>query len=99
MTRVWQLDPAVDPLASALVDDDQPDEGRVVVTWMEGGTITDVQCDGWIDGGMLFLPFDGQSVVGSNFDEGGRPEGAWYEAESGRTAIVGLAGAPLAVFV
>lgn len=98
MPRIWDIAPSIDPRAAALVDDDQPVAGRVVVTWLEDGARTDEQCDGWLDGGLLFLPFDGQSPVGSNFDEGGLPWGPWYEATSGLPAIVGLAGAPLAIF-
>ena len=99
MARIWKIAELIDPISAALVDDDQPEDGRVIITWIEGDEVTDYRCDGWIDGDTLFLPFDGQSPLGSNFDEDGLPEGAWYEATSGRTAIVALAGAPLAVLI
>lgn len=97
MNDVYRVASHIDPTARALITDDQPRHGRVVVTWIADDEITDFQCDGWLDGGLLFLPFDGQSPLGSNFDERGQPEGAWYEASSGRTAVLGLAGAPLSI--
>ena len=97
MARTWTIPMHIQAGSSAMVADDQPENGHVVVTWIEGNEVTHEQCDGWIDGGILFVPFDGQSALGSNFDENDQPGGSWYEATSGLSAIVGLPGAPLAV--
>jgi hypothetical protein len=81
-------------LDHAHVADDQPGEGHVRVTW---GTPDSGATDGWIDGTILFLPSDGESEYGSNMLDDGTPDpnAAWYVAETGQLAIVGLPGAPL----
>jgi hypothetical protein len=97
MARTWTIPAHIQEDSVAMVADDQPESGRVIVIWLENGEDSGERCDGWIDGDTLFVPFDGQSALGTNFDEQGLPEGSWYEAASGRTAIVGLSGSPLSV--
>ena len=100
--RLYRIAQWIDPKGYALVDNDQPDEGYVVVTWANADGTIDGQgerCDGWVIADRLFLPFDGQSEVGANIDpETGLPDGPWYESETGQEAILGLSGSPLAVF-
>jgi hypothetical protein len=66
--------------------------GRCTVTWVENGKETDITCDGWIAGEVLFVPADGDcNHRDENFDADGMPAEAanWYRVDTGEPAIVG----------
>lgn len=85
------------PEITAVTDHDRPE--RCIVTWY-GGRDAGVQCHGWIEGGKLFVPSDGDGIRESDFEENGLPssDAHWYECGTGKPAIHGVPGAVLAVF-
>ena|SRR6266496_2970693 len=86
-----------DPETVAVTDTD--DAGRCVVLWTGQGD-QGVRCYGWIEGGKLFVPADGDGVREDDFQSDGTPDpiARWYECETGKDAIIGIPGAVLAVF-
>jgi hypothetical protein len=78
---------------------DRNNDGRCVVTWAGEGD-QDVRCYGWIEGGKLFVPTDGDGVRNADFNDDGTPDpiACWYECSTGKNAIHGIPGATLAVF-
>jgi hypothetical protein len=75
-------------------------DGPCVIMWEAPDVPADetLQCDGWIAGDRLFAPSDGTDPPGTNI-EGGLPTGRWYDVASGRPALKGVGGAPLAVLL
>lgn len=80
---------------------DYDDPGACVITWVTPGEEETVSCDGWIEGDRLFAPAEGTDPPGSNLNEEGLPDpnARWYDVESGRPALCGVAGVPLSVLL
>lgn len=75
-------------------------DGPVAVTWIEDGERADWECDGYLVAGRLYVPSDGASLAGTWLTDGQPdPMGNWYDAATGRDAIIGIPGAALAVII
>lgn len=65
---------------------DTDTDGPCIIAWLRD---PGVQCDGWIAGGILFAPRDGQAVPGTWIYQGEPdPSAGWYDVATGVPATM-----------
>lgn len=82
---------------------DTAGDGPCRISWVaeDGTTEPGTVVDGYAVADRLFWPGDADSAPGQYITEDGQPDpdAPWHDIETGRRAIIGIPGAPLAVLL